>query len=245
MLVPADSRYRDIADLIAAWRADPGGVAIGGGSAVGGPDHLMTMQLAQAVGIDPRQVRYGTFDGGGALLPALLDDRIDVAVSSLVEYTEQVRSGQLRVLAVSGPNRVAGIDAPTLTEIRGRRRVHQLARRARAARASPTPTGRALVDLFARARTDPGMAPGAGREQLDAARFWPGTTSTTFLQRRGSAGPRHPGGAGPGLTVGREVGRSRGQPVRSNWTGLVRPVDRRARAWRRDPPAKSRFLGCQ
>jgi putative tricarboxylic transport membrane protein len=50
------------------------------------------------------------------LLPALLDGRIDVAVSSVVEYTEQIRSGQLRVLAVSGPERVPWLDVPTLTE---------------------------------------------------------------------------------------------------------------------------------
>lgn len=116
VLVPADSPYTGIEDVVAAWRADPTGVSFGGGSAVGGPDHMMTMQLARAVGIDPRQVDYGTFDGGGELLPPLLDDRIEVAVSSLVEYTEQIRSGQLRVLAVSGPDRVTGIDAPTLTE---------------------------------------------------------------------------------------------------------------------------------
>lgn len=116
VLVPADSPLRDIDDLVQTWRADPGGLGIGGGSAVGGPDHLMTMQLAQAVGIEPRAVRYGTFDGGGALLPALLDGSIDVAVSSLVEYAEQIRSGRLRVLAVSGPERVPWVDAPTLTE---------------------------------------------------------------------------------------------------------------------------------
>jgi len=116
VLVPADSPLRDIDDLEQAWRADPSRLDLGGGSAVGGPDHLMTMQLAQAAGIDPRVVQYGTFDGGGALLPALLDGRIDVAVSSLVEYTEQIRSGQLRVLAVSGPDRVPWVDAPTLTE---------------------------------------------------------------------------------------------------------------------------------
>ena len=39
-----------------------------------------------------------------------------LAVSSLVEYTEQIRSGQLRVLAVSGPERVPWVEAPTLTE---------------------------------------------------------------------------------------------------------------------------------
>jgi putative tricarboxylic transport membrane protein len=115
VLVPANSPLRDIDDLVGAWTADPAALDIGGGSAVGGPDHLMTMQLANAVGLDPRAVRYGTFDGGGALLPALLDGRIDVAVSSLVEYTEQIRSGQLRVLAVSGPERVPWVDAPTLT----------------------------------------------------------------------------------------------------------------------------------
>jgi putative tricarboxylic transport membrane protein len=116
VLVPARSRHRDIGELVAAWRADPSGVAVGGGSAPGGPDHLMSMQLARAAGIDPVQVRYQPFDGGGALLPPLLDGRIDVAVSSVVEYAAQIGSGQLRVLAVSGPTRLAGVDAPTLTE---------------------------------------------------------------------------------------------------------------------------------
>jgi putative tricarboxylic transport membrane protein len=116
VLVPADSPLRDIDDLVRTWRGDPDRLGLGGGSAVGGPDHLMTMQLAQAIDIEPRVVRYGTFDGGGALLPALLDGGIDVAVSSVVEYAEQIRSGQLRVLAVSGPERVPWVDAPTLTE---------------------------------------------------------------------------------------------------------------------------------
>lgn len=116
VLVPEDSPLRDVEDLVRSWGADPARLRVGGGSAVGGPDHLMTMQLAREIGIDPRAVRYGTFDGGGALLPALLDGRIDVAVSSQVEYAEQIRSGQLRVLAVSGPQRVPWVDAPTLTE---------------------------------------------------------------------------------------------------------------------------------
>jgi putative tricarboxylic transport membrane protein len=116
VVVPTGSPYRDIEDLITRWRADPAGTSVGGGSATGGPDHLMSMQLAQAVGIDPAQVRYRPFDGGGDLLPPLLDGQIDVAVSSVVEYSAQIRSGQLRVLAVSGPTRLSGVDAPTLTE---------------------------------------------------------------------------------------------------------------------------------
>ena len=116
VLVPAQSRLHDIGELVATWRGDPARVTVGGGSALGGPDHLMLMRLAEAAGVDPTQLRYRTFDGGGALLPALLDGTIDVGVSSVVEYAAQISSGQLRVLAVSGPARMTGVPAPTLTE---------------------------------------------------------------------------------------------------------------------------------
>ena len=116
IVVPAGSPHRGIGELVSAWRADPAGTTIGGGSATGGPDHLMAMRLAETAGIDPTQVRYRTFDGGGELLPALLDGRLDAAVSSVVEFAAQISSGQLRVLAVSGSARLAGVDAPTLTE---------------------------------------------------------------------------------------------------------------------------------
>ena len=54
-------------------------LTVGGGSQTGGPDHLMSMQLAEAVGIDPHQVSYVAHDGGGELLPALLGDEMDFA----------------------------------------------------------------------------------------------------------------------------------------------------------------------
>ena len=66
--------------------------------------------------IDPRQVNYLAHDGGGELLPALLANQFDFATSGVREYTEQIKSGQLRVLAVSGETRVPNVDAPTLTE---------------------------------------------------------------------------------------------------------------------------------
>ena len=36
------------------------------------------MQLAQAVGIDPSDVNFVQYDGGGDLLPAILGDKVDV-----------------------------------------------------------------------------------------------------------------------------------------------------------------------
>ncbi|WP_246081695.1 Bug family tripartite tricarboxylate transporter substrate binding protein [Nocardioides litoris] len=116
LLVPADSPFRTVGDLVEAWKADPGSITIGGGSSNGGPDHLFPHQLAQTVGIDPRQVNYVPYDGGGPLTTALLGEKITVGTSGLGEFEGQIADGSLRVLAVSGEERVPTVDAPTLTE---------------------------------------------------------------------------------------------------------------------------------
>ena len=46
ILVPGDSPFQTLDDFLQAWKADPGGLAVGGGSSPGGPDHLFPMQLA-------------------------------------------------------------------------------------------------------------------------------------------------------------------------------------------------------
>ncbi|MBI5161700.1 MAG: tripartite tricarboxylate transporter substrate binding protein [Micrococcales bacterium] len=116
IVVPADSPYGDLAQFVAAWRAAPSALPVGGGSTVGGPDQLLPVQLAQAVGIPPKQVDYRSFAGGGELLPAVLDGRLAFAVSGYGEFQQQVEAGQLRVLAVTGTRRIPGLDAPTLRE---------------------------------------------------------------------------------------------------------------------------------
>ena len=116
LLVPADSPFETVEDLVEAWTADPGSVRIGGGSSPGGPDHLFPMQLADAVGVDPTDVNYISYDGGGPLTTALLGSKIDVGTSGLAEFEGQIADGSLRVLAVSGEERLAAVDAPTLQE---------------------------------------------------------------------------------------------------------------------------------
>jgi len=116
ILVPADSPFKTVADFVAAWKADPGKVSIGGGSSPGGPDHLFPMETARAVGVDPTRVNFISYDGGGDLLTALLGKKIAAGTSGLGEYVDQIEAGQVRVLAVSGDKRVEGVDAPTLTE---------------------------------------------------------------------------------------------------------------------------------
>ncbi|WP_086559009.1 Bug family tripartite tricarboxylate transporter substrate binding protein [Streptomyces africanus] len=117
IVVRKDSPYRTIGALVDAWRADPGSIRVGGGSAAGGPDHLLPMRLAQTVGIDPRKVAYVPYDGGGGdLLPALLEGRVSIATSGFGEFLDQIRAGRLRVLAVTGARPVAVLPGvPTLT----------------------------------------------------------------------------------------------------------------------------------
>jgi putative tricarboxylic transport membrane protein len=74
------------------------------------------MQLADEVGIEPKDVNYISYDGGGPLTTALLGEKIDVGMSGLGEFEGQIADGTLRVLAVSGEERLDGVDAPTLTE---------------------------------------------------------------------------------------------------------------------------------
>ena len=116
IVVAKDSPYQTIEDLVEAWKADPGAMAVGGGSSPGGPDHLLPMQLAQAVGIDPTAVNFISYDGGGDLLPAILGGKIAFGASGFGEFLDQVEAGEVRVLAISGAERVDAIDAPTLIE---------------------------------------------------------------------------------------------------------------------------------
>ena len=116
VVVGADSPLRTFDDLVATWTADPGALPVGGGSSPGGPDHLAPMLMAEGLGIEPRAVNYVSYDGGGELLAAVLGGKVAFGVSGLGEYADQIEAGELRVLAVTAPQRVPGVDAPTLRE---------------------------------------------------------------------------------------------------------------------------------
>lgn len=52
--VPSDSPYKNLGDLVAALKADPGKVVIGSGGTVGSQDWMQTALIAKAAGIDRR-----------------------------------------------------------------------------------------------------------------------------------------------------------------------------------------------
>ncbi|CAM5403523.1 Bug family tripartite tricarboxylate transporter substrate binding protein [Streptomyces aurantiogriseus] len=117
IVVSKDSPYKTIDDLVTAWKKDPKKVAVGGGSSPGGPDHLLPMQLAKAVGIEPKQVNYVGYDGGGELLPAILGNKVAFGASGFGEFLDQIEAGQVRILAVTSEKPIDAVkDAPTLKD---------------------------------------------------------------------------------------------------------------------------------
>src|SRR5215217_7934595 len=115
IVVAKNSKYTNITDLVNDWKANPKGTAVGGGSSPGGPDHLLPMQLAQTVGIDPKQVNYIAYDGGGELLPAVLGGKVAFGASGYGEFLDQIEAGEIRVLAVTSEAPIEALkEVPTL-----------------------------------------------------------------------------------------------------------------------------------
>jgi putative tricarboxylic transport membrane protein len=115
IVVPAASPFQNVGDFVAALKADPGKVPVAGGSA-GGSDHILFGLIAKAAGVDPTTISYVPYAGGGEALAALLGNQVAAGISGYGEFSEQVKAGALRLLAISADKRQEGIDAPTLKE---------------------------------------------------------------------------------------------------------------------------------
>lgn len=116
--VAADSEFQTVEDLISAWQGDPRSVAVGGGSAVGGQDHMKVLLLAEATGIVPTEVKYVPFDGGGEAMTSMLGGFIDVFPGDISEVIGQYEAGEVRILAALSPERLDLIpDIPTVSEL--------------------------------------------------------------------------------------------------------------------------------
>jgi putative tricarboxylic transport membrane protein len=115
IVVPAASEIKTMGDLVEALKKDPGSVSWAGGSA-GGTDHIAVGLIAKAAGVDPTKINYIAYSGGGEALAAILGSQVTAGISGYGEFESQVKAGTLRLLAVSSPERIPGIDAPTLKE---------------------------------------------------------------------------------------------------------------------------------
>ncbi len=108
IVVPASSPHKSMADLVKAFKANPGAVSWGGGSA-GGTDHILVGLIAKQLGVDPAKINYVPFKGGGEAIAAIVGGHVTAGVSGVGEFAEQVKGGRMRALGVSAPEAVDGI----------------------------------------------------------------------------------------------------------------------------------------
>jgi len=100
-------------ELIALARAKPKQILFGSGGA-GGAAHLGTELLRHMTGIDMTHVPY---KGTGPALTAMIGGEIHMQLIGVSSVVPHLKSGRLRVLAVSGARRSPAMpDAPTVVE---------------------------------------------------------------------------------------------------------------------------------
>lgn len=115
MVVPADSPFQTLDDFLVAWQEDPGSNSIGGGS-LGSIDHLLGGLLAQERGMNPQDVNYIAYSGGGEALNSLLAHTTAAGISGYNEVKDQIEAGNLRALAISSEERLPDSEVPTFIE---------------------------------------------------------------------------------------------------------------------------------
>lgn len=113
IVVPADSPYETLDDLVAAWKKDPKAMPWTGG---GSFDQLVVTDLAIKAGIDPVDMTYISSDGGGEAIQALLNGTAAAATGGYPDNIDQIESGRLRALALVAKEPIDGIDIPTARE---------------------------------------------------------------------------------------------------------------------------------
>lgn len=111
MVVGADSDINNMADLIAAYDADPSGTAIGGGSVPGGMDHLVAAMAMEAAGKDALNVKYIPYDAGGKAMAALLSGEIKALSTGFSEAVALAQAGEVKIIGVTSDERVPAMDS--------------------------------------------------------------------------------------------------------------------------------------
>lgn len=113
-VVPAESPFQSMSDLIEHIQAHPGEVRMGnqGAASLAATSHALINSMVDF------DVRHVTFAGEGPGITALQGNHIDFMPSSLSSTREYINSGSLRALAVLDAQRLEAYpDMPAMTEL--------------------------------------------------------------------------------------------------------------------------------
>jgi putative tricarboxylic transport membrane protein len=114
-VLPSNSPFKTMKDVVEQMKKDPGSVKWGGGSR-GSTEHIAACMLARSVGVDPKKVNYVAFRGGGEATAAILGGNVTVGGSGYSEFAEYITTGKMKPIGVTSDKRLAGINVPTMKE---------------------------------------------------------------------------------------------------------------------------------
>lgn len=117
LVVLTDSPITSMEEALTMYREDPMALTIGGGSVPGGMDHLVAAIIMQGAGEDPTAFNYVGYDAGGEAMAGLLSGEIKALSTGFSEAIALAEQGEIRILGVTSPERVASYDsAPSFAE---------------------------------------------------------------------------------------------------------------------------------
>ena len=116
-VLPANSPYKNMAEVIAQLKKDPGSIKWGGGSR-GSTEHIAAAMIAREVGVDPAKINYVAFRGGGEAISAILGGNVTVGGSGFSEFAEYISTGKMKPIGATSGQRLKGaaVNIPTLKE---------------------------------------------------------------------------------------------------------------------------------
>ncbi|MET3463255.1 Bug family tripartite tricarboxylate transporter substrate binding protein [Variovorax atrisoli] len=113
LIVRADSPFKDVKQLIAKARAEPGKVNFASGGA-GTVQRLASEMFRQRLGLDMIHVPYKS---GGAAIIDVMGGQVDFMFSTVAASSPHIAAGKLHGLVISSPRRSPKLpDAPTVAE---------------------------------------------------------------------------------------------------------------------------------
>jgi putative tricarboxylic transport membrane protein len=105
-------------DLLSFMKRDPTAISFGIATSLGAPNHAGVAAAFKVTGIDIKKTKNVIFPSGGAASTALMGGHVDVVPISVAFAASLMRNGQVRLIAITSPQRLPGIlsDVPTWKE---------------------------------------------------------------------------------------------------------------------------------
>jgi putative tricarboxylic transport membrane protein len=120
VVVPADSEYDTLEDLVEDIVENGQDVSVTGGSA-GGADHILAGLMLEEAGLSGSEIaenlNYIPNSGGGEAVALILGNNASAGISGIGEFIEHIDAGTMKALAVSSAEPTENLpDVPTITD---------------------------------------------------------------------------------------------------------------------------------